>query len=222
MSNDIIREEFINNKAKQFDPNLVDVFLKLLDRGDLEPIKEYYSPAVTIDNREDEGVNLALVRDQLLKALPNVEGETGDELVTIDEIMDIIENSEEKKGAFSADYSEFKKLFKYLENICRRFGHKCFPVMVSIEPDGDEKASLEELDVAAEAFDISARQTIRDVDVCTRLGDNKYLIILVDSGEENIKDIMERIINHYYKIQGRSKLEPKYETRKITVKNKKE
>jgi len=92
--------------------------------------------------------------------------------------------------------------------------------MVSMESEIGEQISLEEIDIAIEAFDISVRQTIREVDVCSRLDDNKYLIILVDSGEENIKDIMERIINHYYKIQGRTSIEPKYETRKITVNDK--
>jgi len=220
LSNDIIREEFAKNKGKQFDPDIADVFLELLDKGELEPIKEYYSPAVTLDNRDEEGVSVSLARDQLLDALQAYEGGTGEKLVSIDDVLDIIEDSSKEKGAFSAAYSEFVKLFKYLENICRRFGHKCFLVMVSMESETGEMISLEDIDVAIEAFDISVRQTIREVDVCTRLNDNKYLIILVDSGEDNITDIMERIINHYYKIQGRTTIEPKYETRKISVNDK--
>jgi len=220
LSNDIIRDEFTKNKGKQFDPDLADLFLELLDKGELEPIKEYYSPAVTLDNRDEEGVSVSLARDQLLDALQDFESEIGDKLVTIDDILDIIVDSSKDKGAFSAEYSEFVKLFKYLENICRRFGHKCFLVMVSMESETGESITLEDIDIAIEAFDISVRQTIREVDVCTRLNDNKYLIILVDSGEENITDIMERIINHYYKIQGRTSIEPKYETRKVSVNDK--
>ena len=219
LSNDIIREEFTKNKGKQFDPYLADVFLELLDQGELEPIKECYSPAVTLDNRDEEGVSVSLARGQLLEALHTFEGVTEDNLVTIDDILDIIEDSSRDKGAFSAEYSEFIKLYKYLENICRRFGHKCFLVMVSMESETGEDIASSDLDIAVEAFDISVRQTIRDVDVCTHLSNNKYLIILVDSGEEKITDIMERIINHYYKIQGRTPIEPKYETRKISVNN---
>ena len=58
---------------------------------------------------------------------------------------------------------------------------------------------------------------LSEILTCTRFDDNKYLTILVDSGEENIKDIMERTINYYYKIQGRTALEPTYETRKISI-----
>jgi len=219
LTNDIIREEFIKNKAKQFDPELVDVFLKLLDEGKMEPIKELYSLDASENDSDNNKVDIELASDQLIKALQNYEGVLGEEQATIDDIIDVIEDSSDNKGAFSTNYSEFIKIYNHLENICRRFGHNCFLVMVSIESDNGEDVSLDELDVAAEAFDISARQTIRDVDVCTRFGNDKYLIILVDSGEENIKDIMERIINHYYKIQGRTTLEPKYETRKISVKN---
>ena len=205
LSDEVIREEFDKNRGKQFDPDLVELFLKLFDEGLLKPVTEVRTEG------EQETVDMTMVWDQLLAALHEHDP------LTIDDVLKIIETSSEERGAFNTEYAEFKKFFKYLENICRRFGHQCFLVMVSMAGENGVEISPDELDVAMEAFDISTRQTIRDVDVCTRLDDNRYLIILVGSGEENIRDIMERIINYYYKIQGRTVSEPKYETRRISV-----
>ena len=215
LSEDVIREEFDKNKGKQFDPGLTELFLRLLDEGLIKPVGTDDLISGLKDSQDD--VDMTLARDNLLAAIYEYEANGRNDQLTIDDILDVIEHSSNDKGAFNAEYSEFMKLFEYLENICRRFGHQCFLVMVNINPDDNADASPEEISIAMEAFDISARQTIREVDVCTQLDDNKYLIILVDSGEENIRDIMERIINYYYKIQGRTALEPKYETRKIDV-----
>jgi len=97
LSNDIIRDEFIKNKGKQFDPHLADLFLELLDKGELEPIKEYYSPAVTIDNRDEEGVSVSLARDQLLDAIQAYEDGLENKLLTIDDILELIEDSSKEK-----------------------------------------------------------------------------------------------------------------------------
>ena len=222
LPDDVIREEFSKNKGKQFDPEMVDLFLKLFDEGKLTPIGTQGLLSGSEDGREN--VDMVRVLDDLFTALHEEEGVSDEEAVTIDDILDIVKKSADDKGAFSAEYSEFVKLFKYLDNMCRRFGHKCFLVMVTMGTENKDsedglRPSEEEIDTAVEAFDIATRQTIREVDVCTRLNLNKYLIILVDSGEENIKDIMERIINHYYKIQGRTMLEPKYETRKVSIRS---
>ena len=222
LPDDVIREEFSKNKGKQFDPEMVDLFLKLFDEGKLTPIGSQELLSGSEDGREN--VDMVRVLDDLFTALHEEEGVSDEKAVTIDDILDIVKKSADDKGAFSAEYLEFVKLFKYLDNMCRRFGQKCFLVMVTMGAENKDsedglRPSEEEIDNAVEAFDIAARQTIREVDVCTRLNLNKYLIILVDSGEENIKDIMERIINHYYKIQGRTMLEPKYETRKVSIRS---
>ena len=211
LSPEVIRVEFDKNRGRQFDPKLVDIFLDLYDKGEMKPIQgEEYGGI-------HEDVDMALVWDNLLTALEEQEGKKDREALTIDDVLNIIEQTYHEEGAFGTEYSEFKKLFKYLENMCRRFGHQCFLVMVNIQAEDGEEVSLEDRDVAMEAFDISTRQTIRDVDVCTQLDNSRYLIILVDAGEENIRNIMERIINYYYKIQGRTAMEPKYETRRIHV-----
>ena len=222
LSDDVIREEFNKNRGKQFDPDMVDLFLKLFDEGKLAPIGSQGFLSETEDGREN--VNMVRAMDDLFMALHDEAGVGGEEAVTIDDILDIVKKSADDKGAFSTEYSEFVKFFKYLDNMCRRFGYKCFLVMVTMDAENKDtedgvKFTEDEIDTAVEAFDIAARQTIRDVDVCTRLNLNKYLIILVDSGEDNIKEIMERIINHYYKIQGRTMLEPKYETRKVSIRS---
>ena len=211
LSSDIIREEFAKNKGKQFDPELVELFLTLFDKGILKPIRSEES------RNSYDSENIELIRDNLLATLQENEEIVGNNSFTIDDILKLVEKSPNDKGAFNTEYSEFKKFFKYLENISRRFDHQCFLVMVSINAENSTEITPEELDAAMEAFEISTKQTIREVDVCTRFAANKYLLILVGSGEENIKDIMERVINHYYKIQGRTNLEPLYETRKINV-----
>lgn len=157
---------------------------------------------------------MLLARDQLLAAVRDKCNAINEVIITIDDLIDAIESAAINIGAFSAEYSEFKKLYNYLENLCKRYDHQCFLVMVSVESD-DKDASAEDTDIAIEAFDIATKQSIRNVDVCARFDDNKYLIILLDSGEENVTFIMERIINYYFKIQGRTKLEPKYEYKQL-------
>ena len=63
---------------------------------------------------------------------------------------------------------------------------------------------------------------IRKVDVCTRYSSMQYLIILFETEESKIKDIMERIFTQYRKEYKGTSLLPKYEYISMMKEEKKE
>ena len=217
LSDSVIREEFEKNKGRQFDPKLAELFLKLFDEGKMEPIIS--SNIIALSNGET--VDMSMVRDNLFKAL-GAYGQVGEnEIPAIDAVCEIIGKIAESTGNtgivgnFKTEFPEMGKLYGYFEEVCRQKNYHCFIVIMTISPDNGAVVMPGDLDIAMEAFDIAVRQTIGDANASTGLGSGRYLIVLADPDEDAVRDTMERSINYYYKIQGRTAFEPKYEIRRV-------
>ena len=206
-----IREQIEINRGLQFDPEIADVFLEALSQGMFDEIRD-------AGKEDDNGVgelNVDTARKELSNAVSRMFTDTDEEDMPFARILSTVENFGNYEGALRADDLEFAKLFSYVENLCSRYHHNCYMVMVTLVPENGSYVSDAETDTAMEALDISTRQTIRSTDICTRFSKRRYMILLMESGEHNVSDIMKRIFSSYYKIHGRSNLAPHYEMEKV-------
>jgi len=214
-TDDQLRSEFIKNKGLQFDPEITDFFLYAFDKGLLDDIRVPYEQT---DVSEME-FTLQNAKTELDTALRKILPDGNDDNLTIDEVIHVIEKLGKYDGALSAETTEFTRLFTYITNICQRYKHSCYGVLITLDADDPSYLTEADMNSAMEAIDLSVRQTIRTTDICTRFSITKYLIVLVEAGESNVNDIMKRIFNTYYKIQGRTNIVPKYEFGKVDEEN---
>lgn len=144
---------------------------------------------------------------------------TGKDLTLVSKALSA---SGDYSGALELDYREFAKIYEYMNSMEKRYKCHCYLVMVTLETEADSVLNIEDIEYALECMEQAIRQKIRKVDVCTRYSSMQYLIILFETEESKIKDIMERIFTQYRKEYKGTPLLPKYEYISMMKEEKKE
>lgn len=125
-------------------------------------------------------------------------------------------------GAMDLNYRDFARQYEYMSQLSIRSQCHCYLVMVTMETAVDTIPNIEAIEQALECIEKAIRQKIRRVDICTRYSSMQYLIILFETEESKIKDIMERIFTQYRKEYKGTPLLPKYEYISMMKEEKKE
>ncbi len=187
LSKEKIREEFVKGRGTQFDPVLLDFFLELFDRGELE-----MRPSEESERRMSRGLSEEFI-DDLRNYITEVTAK-GD-----------------YRGAFTVESQDFTKIYSYLKKLGERYGHTIEVVMVVLTPQTSENVSDGELESASHSMESAIQKSIRTVDICIRYSARQFLAVMLDAGSENVDAIMQRIFLDYYKLCGNRKVEPSYQ-----------
>ena len=100
-------------------------------------------------------------------------------------------------GVLDLDYREFAKIYEYMHHLGNRYKYHCYLVMVTMETNPDHIMYIENIEDALDCMEQAIRQKIRKVDVCTHYSSMQYLIILFETDETKIPQIMDRIFIEY-------------------------
>lgn len=176
---DIIRKELVDGRGTQFDPELLDVFLRIFDEGKLDSKKNKFEKK---NNHAD-----------------------------ISNIIDDILCQENTKGALRLEKDEMTKLFKYIDGIHNRFGVSFTSVVVSLV--WEDGVALDEVEQAMKAMEYSIEQSLRTVDVTTRISESQLLLLLTGSALDNIHNIIDRIFAGFFRNCHNLSIKPNYEIR---------
>ena len=137
-------------------------------------------------------------------------------------IAKALHDSGKYSGVFNLDYRGFARVFEYMNHLSARYKYEYHLVMVTMETQPDSAPHIESIEEALECMEHVICKKIRSVDVCTRYSSMQYLIILFETEESKIKDIMERIFTQYRKEYKGTSLLPKYEYISMMKEEKKE
>lgn len=137
-------------------------------------------------------------------------------------IAKALHDSGKYSGVLNLDYRDFARVFEYMNHLSTRHKYKYHLVMVTMETLPDSAPHIESIEEALECMEHVICKKIRSVDVCTRYSSMQYLIILFETEESKIKDIMERIFTQYRKEYKGTPLLPKYEYISMMKEEKKE
>ncbi|MDO4967048.1 MAG: HD-GYP domain-containing protein [Lachnospiraceae bacterium] len=164
LKRDVIREELINGKGTQFDPELLDVFLNLLEGHKLDNvIAMVFEP---VNNTEQKYV--------------------------MDDIESVIRKVNEMENHKNTLY-EFDKFYKYMRNIGLRYNRSIEVLSVEINKTGSETPFDIDEEIS-DILQIAIRKNIRAVDVYYKYSASKHMLILLDAGVDNIDIIQQRIL----------------------------
>ena len=161
---EVIRQELEKGRGTQFDPELLDVFLKLFDEGKLH-IRPEVSPLSETDDIQE---------------------------LIIEDIERVIRNISEREKKDN-NLEDFERLFTYMKNIGQRYHQPIEVISISIGAADQHPLSPETDKEAARVLELSIRKNIRAVDVYFRYSDFRHVVILLNAGYENIDVISKRI-----------------------------
>ena len=165
LSEEIIRKELIRGRGTQFDPDLLDVFLKLFDAHKL------------------------VIKPDSIVSMENA-GRRDHEYI-LNDIERVLRNLTDYDESYIA-YNDFNKFYKYMRNIGLRYNRSVEVLSVTMISDSSD-ISLATQEDAASTLEVAIKKNIRAVDVYYRYSDFRHMIILLDAGSENIDIITHRI-----------------------------
>lgn len=131
--------------------------------------------------------------------------------VDIYQVTKIIEEAGEYDGALDVEYRQFAKMYDYLQKVCERYKHTCSVVLVTLEARPNKTVYIDDIEQGMQYMEMAIKNTIRNVDICTRYSSMQFLIVLLEAGNENIDNIMKRILASFYKMSMDADLIPRYE-----------
>ena len=137
--------------------------------------------------------------------------EREEDSVNINLLQKSIMTSGYYEGAIDVEYRQFTKLYEYTRNICERYNFELRLVMITMASKQKSPVSFEETEVAMKYMEQSITECIRNVDIFSRYGKNKFILICINANEEQIDALIKRVISRFYKICGSAVFEPIYE-----------
>lgn len=131
--------------------------------------------------------------------------------VDIYQVTKIIKEAGRYDGALDVEYRQFAKMYDYLCKVCERYEHSCNVVLVTLESRVNKTTYIDDIEKGMQYMEMAIKNTIRNVDICTRYSSMQYLIVLLEAGDDNVDNIMNRILASFYKMNSETDLIPRYE-----------
>lgn len=129
--------------------------------------------------------------------------------VNISEVISEILSNDNQTGAVKLSNEEMTRLYSYINNVHNRYGVDFNTILVSLV--WDNEIDKEDIKQAMKAMEFSIVQSLRKVDIMTRISDSQYLIVLTGSVSDNVQAIVERIFSGFYRNCPNMKIKPVYE-----------
>ena len=214
-----IQKKFEQCKEEDMEIRFADISAGICEVNKGDPFEECYSKAdKALYYVKQNGKGSYFFYQQMENAESGSAG-TGKDLKMIAKAL---HDSGKYSGVLNLDYRDFARVFEYMNHLSARHKYKYHLVMVTMETLPDSAPHIESIEEALECMEHVISKKIRSVDVCTRYSSMQYLIILFETEESKIKDIMERIFTQYRKEYKGTSLLPKYEYISMMKEEKKE
>lgn len=153
-------------------------------------------------------VFLELFENEELK-LSDINQEAMEQIVDISKLIQNILADNHAKGAVKLDNNEISQIYKYINNLHERYGTDYNTLLITLTYEGN--VSDEDMEQAMKAMEYSIVQSLRKIDVTSRISNSQYLIVLTEAHVENINIIIERIFAGFYRNCQNVKIKPVYE-----------
>lgn len=165
LSREKIRQELIDGSGTQFDPELLNWFVEIMDADKLDILD--ITDALSISENDMQQQNILTDIENMIQRLSNA--------------------SEQKKVI-----NDFDKFYKYMRNIGLRYNHSVEVIQVEIDnaAAGNPDNRINEV---SDLLQIAIRKNIRAVDMHYQYSPTKHIIILLDAGIDNIGVVQKRI-----------------------------
>lgn len=114
-------------------------------------------------------------------------------------------------GALNVEFRQFSKLYEYIRNMESRYKTVYQLMMIELVNSSGDEVAADETERAMQAMQHALMDSIRNVDVYTRYGRNRYLLITTGATDESLGPITDRIISRYHALYTEDIFEPAYE-----------
>ena len=112
-------------------------------------------------------------------------------------------------GAIKIDQEDMGKVYQYIKGLNSRLGIDFNTVLISLT--WEEDVAIADVNEAMQAMEYSILQSLRKVDIITRVSESQYLIVLTEAHSQNLQMIIDRVFASFFKNSQNTKIKPVYE-----------
>ena len=141
--------------------------------------------------------------------LDKSENESHDYTNDVLRIVTNILNESYEPGALKMDVESMANVYQYISGMHERYGIDFSTLLISLEWEND--VPMSDVSDAMKALEYSILQSLRKVDVMSRVSESQYLIVLTEAHSQNIQMIIERVFASFFKNCQNTKIKPVYE-----------
>ena len=180
-----IREELIKGKGSQFDPELVDVFVKLID---------------------EERVDVVISDDSFVERQVQLYDSTEFAKELKDDMEDILDNHELDE----VERVKLGEVTNVLKQLREEYSDDFVVIVFSILPREGFQVTNEYMEKALESMDIAIQKSVREADINIRYSKTQVMAVLFEVNPNSINFIVQRILLDFYKLFDASPLDVSY------------
>ena len=157
------------------------------------------------------------LKEKYLKAKHMIQYESAD----LDQIQADLAREPEQKGAVSCEYLEFADIYRYLNRVFAREGITSQLLLLTLaDENGVAPESSTELESARSAVEYAIRKTLTRSDLCTRYGNNQYLVLLSSPELRNGKKVQNSMRKYYEEASRNARIMLKCEQSAVKLEDK--
>ena len=114
--------------------------------------------------------------------------------IDLNYLRDIMKRTDPNNGSYLVDYDNFHHIYNFIRRTVERSDKDVQTVLFTVEEGDLGVAQLQEVEKAIETLECAVFQSLRRVDVSARYSARQFVVVLVDTNEENGKKVVERIL----------------------------
>ena len=148
--------------------------------------------------------------------IASVNSDTGVDL-SLPRIVNILNRRELIPGAYKVEFRQFMRVHDFIEKYAKRNKQQIQLVLLTVDYNNlcdDSESNKNEI---ISEIENSIIYSLRGVDVCTKFSNSQILITLVDTSEENVDLVMNRVLKNFYDSYEDRKIQIDYETQNISI-----
>lgn len=182
-----IRNELVRGRGTQFDPELLDTFLVLLDED---------APGKAVNElrfrKNESETRITKELSEFMSRLVSGRRTLGADQCPVKDDRLI--------GPYAVSRDDFTSLVHYLNNLASRYNHTYEMVDIGFSFEDSAQATEEDRKKAMSFMHQAIRQSLRTVDIFTPLSDSGYRIILLDAEKDSLEAITERVLKAFFRM----------------------
>lgn len=131
---------------------------------------------------------------RMMERLAQMSSEIPNRVEMLKEIQGELTENEEVRGAFYCSYPSFTENYRYMKRVISRTGQQAYLMLCTItDGKGYPLEKGERLERFSEELGVAIRGALRKGDLYTRYSNNQYLVLLLDTSQEDCRIVIERI-----------------------------
>lgn len=138
--------------------------------------------------------------------------ELSDPAADLKKLVEIIQNHEHYKGGLIAEYPEFGKMYEFISSLAERNDMKVQITLFTVSQIKGNKVFLDEQERVMELLEKAIVNSIRNVDVVTRYSSTQLAILLMNLSEEEVKNVIKRIMTEFLRTYDKNEFSVHYDT----------